>query len=48
MKKNSKTIFCCQKCGYQTQKWMGKCPDCGQWQTFVEEVINSKLLLFDI
>jgi len=38
MKKNSKTVFCCQECGYQTPKWMGKCPDCGQWQTFVEEV----------
>ncbi|MBU4389190.1 MAG: DNA repair protein RadA, partial [Proteobacteria bacterium] len=42
MKKNSKTIFCCQKCGYQTPKWMGKCPDCGQWQTFVEEIQTLK------
>jgi DNA repair protein RadA/Sms len=38
VKKASKTIFCCQACGYQTPKWMGKCPDCGGWQTFVEEV----------
>ena len=38
VKKNSKTIFCCQSCGYQTPKWMGKCPDCDQWHTFVEEV----------
>ena len=38
IKKASKTIFCCQACGYQTPKWMGKCPDCGGWQTFVEEV----------
>ena len=37
MKKNPKTIFTCQACGYQTPKWMGKCPDCDQWQTFVEE-----------
>ena len=37
MKKNRKTIFTCQACGYQTPKWMGKCPDCDQWQTFVEE-----------
>ncbi|MBW2012135.1 MAG: DNA repair protein RadA, partial [Deltaproteobacteria bacterium] len=41
MSKNSKTIFCCQSCGYQTPKWMGKCPDCGQWQTFVKEVQAS-------
>ncbi len=37
MKKNVKTVFCCQSCGYQTPKWMGKCPDCGQWDTLVEE-----------
>ena len=37
MKKNQKTIFCCQSCGFQTAKWMGKCPDCGSWDSFVEE-----------
>ena len=37
-KKISKTIFCCQACGYHTPKWMGKCPDCGEWQSFVEEI----------
>ncbi len=37
MKKNTKTIYACQSCGYQAPKWLGKCPDCGQWQTFVEE-----------
>ena len=37
MKKNVKTVFCCQSCGYQAPKWLGRCPDCGQWQTFVEE-----------
>jgi len=42
MKKTSKTIFCCQSCGYQTPKWMGKCPDCGEWQTFVEEIQTAK------
>jgi len=42
IKKASKTIFCCQACGYQTPKWMGKCPDCGGWQTFVEEVQVAK------
>ena len=29
-------------CGYQTAKWMGKCPDCGEWQSFVEEVKATK------
>ncbi len=38
MKKNTKTIFTCQACGFQTPKWMGKCPDCGEWHTLVEEV----------
>ncbi len=42
MKKNTKTIYACQSCGYQAPKWLGKCPDCGQWQTFVEEYQNSK------
>ncbi len=42
MKKNIKTIFTCQACGYQTPKWMGKCPDCDQWQTFVEESRSSE------
>jgi DNA repair protein RadA/Sms len=37
VKKAAKTIFCCQTCGYQTPKWLGRCPDCGQWETFVEE-----------
>jgi DNA repair protein RadA/Sms len=37
VKKNIKTVFTCQACGYQTPKWMGKCPDCGQWQSMVEE-----------
>ena len=33
-----KTVFVCQKCGYQTPKWAGKCPDCGEWNTLAEEV----------
>lgn len=34
-----KTNFVCQECGYTTQKWMGKCPECGNWNTFIEETI---------
>lgn len=32
-----KTVFTCQTCGYQSAKWMGKCPDCNTWNSFVEE-----------
>ncbi len=32
-----KTIFSCQSCGYQSPKWLGKCPDCNSWNSFVEE-----------
>ena len=42
MNKTQKTIFSCQACGYQTAKWMGKCPDCGEWQSFVEEAKATK------
>ncbi|BCS52080.1 DNA repair protein RadA [Geobacter sp. SVR] len=33
-----KTIFTCQKCGCQSPKWLGKCPDCGSWNSMAEEV----------
>lgn len=32
-----KNVFVCQECGYETPKWLGKCPDCGNWNSFVEE-----------
>ena len=32
-----KTFFACQKCGCQSPKWLGKCPDCGEWNTMAEE-----------
>ncbi len=34
----TKVLYVCQSCGYQAPKWLGKCPQCGQWDTFVEEV----------
>lgn len=37
MAKNPATIYVCQKCGNQSRKWLGKCPDCGEWNSFVEE-----------
>ncbi len=33
-----KTVFVCQKCGYESPKWAGKCPECGEWNTLAEEV----------
>lgn len=36
----TKTVFACQNCGYQTPKWLGKCPDCGSWNSFVEETYS--------
>jgi len=41
MKKPKKLIYACQSCGYQTPKWLGRCPDCGQWNTFVEEAQDT-------
>jgi DNA repair protein RadA/Sms len=35
----AKTIYSCQACGYQTPKWLGKCPECAGWSTLVEEFI---------
>jgi len=37
----TKTTFSCQSCGYQASKWLGKCPSCGEWNTFVEEVVSK-------
>jgi DNA repair protein RadA/Sms len=33
----TKTVFSCQECGAQSQKWLGRCPECGAWNTLVEE-----------
>jgi DNA repair protein RadA/Sms len=35
-----KTVYSCQQCGMQSPKWMGKCPDCGQWNSLVEETLT--------
>jgi DNA repair protein RadA/Sms len=37
-----KTAFFCQNCGYESTKWVGKCPSCGQWNTFVEELVQKE------
>ncbi|OGX16561.1 MAG: DNA repair protein RadA [Omnitrophica WOR_2 bacterium RBG_13_41_10] len=33
----TKTVFACQNCGYQSPKWLGRCPDCNSWNSFAEE-----------
>jgi len=38
-KKSTKTLFACQGCGFQSPKWLGRCPECGQWDSFAEEVL---------
>jgi DNA repair protein RadA/Sms len=37
----TKTVFYCQACGYQAAKWLGKCPDCGTWNSLLEERVES-------
>ncbi|MEM7107185.1 MAG: DNA repair protein RadA [Bacteroidota bacterium] len=37
----TKTSFFCQNCGYESAKWLGKCPACSEWNTFVEEKIQN-------
>lgn len=37
-----KTLFVCSNCGHTEPKWLGRCPDCGEWSTFVEEVREEK------
>ena len=36
-----KTAFYCQQCGYESAKWLGKCPGCHSWNTFAEEIITK-------
>jgi DNA repair protein RadA/Sms len=38
----TRTVFFCQNCGAQSPKWIGKCPSCGEWNTYVEETIQPK------
>jgi len=37
----NKTKFMCQNCGYSTAKWLGRCPECGGWDTLCEELITD-------
>ena len=42
MAKTKTSAFFCQNCGYESSKWMGQCPGCGGWNTFVEEVVRKE------
>ena len=37
-----KKAFFCQNCGYESVKWIGQCPSCNQWNSFVEEIIQKE------
>ena len=41
MGKGKKSVFFCQNCGHEESKWLGQCPACGEWNTFVEERVSS-------
>ena len=37
------TVFACQSCGAASPKWLGRCPECGEWNSYVEEIPEKKL-----
>ena len=37
-----KTVYVCTNCGQDSPKWVGKCPSCGAWNTYVEEVVRKE------
>lgn len=42
MAKGKTAVYFCQSCGYESTKWMGQCPACHEWNTFVEELVDKK------
>lgn len=38
----ARTVFYCQQCGYESAKWLGKCPSCQQWNSFAEEIVQKE------
>ncbi|MCX6831236.1 MAG: hypothetical protein NT028_03765, partial [candidate division Zixibacteria bacterium] len=40
-KSNDKTIYVCSACGRSFSRWIGKCPDCGEWNTIIEEKVTA-------
>ncbi len=37
----TKTVYVCSNCGADSPKWLGKCPNCGEWNTYVEEIVSK-------
>lgn len=42
MVKGKTTVYFCQSCGYESSKWMGQCPGCHEWNSFVEEFVDKR------
>ena len=42
MAKGKSSVYFCQNCGFESAKWMGQCPGCKEWNTFVEEIVDRK------
>jgi len=42
MARGEKSIFRCQQCGYESFRWLGRCPDCGEWNTLIEEAFKEE------
>ena len=42
MAKKNATVFVCNNCGYESSKWLGKCPACNEWNSFFEEKVQIK------
>lgn len=42
MASKEKTVYVCTKCGYDSPKWVGKCPSCGAWNTMIEQIIRPE------
>ena len=38
----TKSVFICQKCGAESAKWIGRCPSCGEWNSYTEEIIHKE------
>lgn len=43
-KAKKSTVFFCQECGYESTKWMGQCPGCKAWNSFVEETVGNSIV----
>ena len=40
----SKIVYVCNDCGYESAKWLGKCPACNSWNTFFEQTLDAKMV----